>query len=79
MLDYLRLVREILDDPDIAGQPAYRERLRLMPSLPPAESEDLQSQSFFAWLRARSEGRPYYEVLLEVAGGGVAAGKSAAA
>ena len=68
VLVYLSLVREILDDPDVARQPDYRTRLRQMPSLPPAESEDLQSQSFFAWLRARSEGRPYYEVLLEVAG-----------
>lgn len=69
VLDYLRLVREVFTDPAVASQPAFRQRLRQMPELPPAESEDLQSQSFFAWLRARSEGRPYYQVLLEVAGG----------
>ncbi|WP_375418882.1 hypothetical protein [uncultured Hymenobacter sp.] len=68
VLDYLRLVREILENPAVAAQAAFRQRLRQMPALPPVESEDLQSQSFFAWLRARSEGRPYYQVLLEVAG-----------
>ena len=68
VLDYLRLVREVLADPDVVRRPEFGKRVRQMPSLPPVESEDLQSQSFFAWLRARTEGRPYYQVLLEVAG-----------
>jgi hypothetical protein len=70
VLYFLSMVREILDDPDVAQHPDFRLRMRQMPAMPPAESEDLQSQSFFAWLRARTEGRPYYQVLLEVAGAG---------
>jgi hypothetical protein len=70
VLDFLGAVREIISQPAVAQQPEFRLRLRQMPALPPVESEDLQSQSFFAWLRARSEGRPYYQVLLDVAGSG---------
>ena len=67
VLFYLSMVREIFDNPAVAQQADFRFRMRQMPEMPAAESEDLQSQSFFAWLRARTEGRPYYQVLLEVA------------
>ena len=67
VLFYLSMVREIFDNPAVAQQADFRFRMRQMPKMPAAESEDLQSQSFFAWLRARTEGRPYYQVLLEVA------------
>jgi hypothetical protein len=64
---YLELVREIIDDPAVAATPAYAEKVATIPAFLSDEQEDLQVLSFFAWLRARVLGRPYYEVLLEVA------------
>lgn len=67
VLGYLALVHEILEDPTVARGPAFAQKVARMPDFWPLEREDLQAQSFYAWLRARMLGRPYYEVLLEVA------------
>ena len=67
VLAYLQRVREIIDDPAAASRPAFAERVSCMPSFLPLEQEDLQALSFYSWLRARMVGRPYYDVLLELA------------
>jgi len=67
ILGYLSLVREILDDPAAARRPAFAERVSRLPAFTPLEQEDLQALSFYGWLHARMQGRPYYEVLLELA------------
>ena len=67
VLNYLDLVHDVINDPALALRPAFAERMAEFPFLT-LEREDLQSMSFYAWLRARLLGRPYYEVLLEVAG-----------
>ncbi|SHJ69090.1 hypothetical protein SAMN02745146_3717 [Hymenobacter daecheongensis DSM 21074] len=61
---YLRLVREIIENPEVVKTPAFRQRVEEMPHALPEQREDLQVLSFFGWLRARIAGRPYYEVLL---------------
>jgi len=66
---YLALVRELIDNPAVAGQADFAHRVATMPAFLSEEREDLQVISFYAWLRARSQGRPYYEVLLRLAGG----------
>ena len=68
VLSYLALVHALIDDPAAARRPAFAARVDGLPAFVPLEREDLQSLSFYAWLRARMLGRPYYEVLLEVAG-----------
>jgi hypothetical protein len=60
-------VHEIIDDPAVATTAAFAQRVATMPAFLNQEKEDLQIISFFAWLRARVLGRPYYEVLLQVA------------
>ena len=65
---YLALVREIIDDPAVAPTPDFANRVATMPAFLSDEREDLQVISFYAWLRARTQGRPYYEVLLRIAG-----------
>jgi hypothetical protein len=40
-----------------------------IPAFLSEEREDLQVISFYAWLKARVLGRPYYEVLLQLAEG----------
>ena len=73
VLGYLARVREIIEDPAVAARPAFAERVRRMPASLPLEREDLQAISFYSWLHARMVGRPYYDVLLEVAGAAPAA------
>lgn len=72
VLSYLARVHEILDDPAAATCPVFAERVQQMPTFLPLEREDLQALSFYSWLRARMVGRPYYHVLLEVAGAALA-------
>ena len=67
VLSYLVRVRDIIDNPAAATQPAFAEQVRQMPTFLPLVREDLQALSFYSWLHARMMGRPYYEVLLEVA------------
>jgi tetratricopeptide (TPR) repeat protein len=67
VMSYLALVRKIIDDPAAARRPDFATRVENLPDSLPLQREDLQAISFYAWLRARMLGRPYYEVLLEVA------------
>ncbi|GAB3292887.1 hypothetical protein GCM10027511_06440 [Hymenobacter humi] len=67
VLGYLALVRKIIDDPAAARTPAFAAQAENLSTFMPLEREDLQARSFYAWLHARMLGRPYYEVLLEVA------------
>ena len=69
VLSYLVLVRKIIDDPAAARHPDFAQKVAELPTFLPLEREDLQARSFYAWLYARMLGRPYYEVLLEVAAG----------
>ncbi|WP_426493478.1 hypothetical protein [Hymenobacter sp. 102] len=68
VLGYLQLVRDIIEDPDAARTPELATRATQLPAFVPLQQEDLQALSFYSWLRARIEGRPYYQVLLELAG-----------
>ena len=66
VLAYLGMVRELLESP-AAPAPALVNRVANIPPFISSEREDLQVLSFYAWLRARTLGRPYYDVLLELA------------
>ncbi|WBO83789.1 hypothetical protein [Hymenobacter yonginensis] len=68
VLRYLSLVRDIIEDPAEARRPGFAERVSQLPPFAPLEQEDLQALSFYSWLYARTQGRPYYTVLLELAG-----------
>lgn len=68
ILRFLELVHDVINDPVSARRPAFAARVADLPTFLPLEREDLQALSFYAWLRARMLGRPYYEVLLEVSG-----------
>ena len=67
VLIYLALVREFIEDPNAPHQATFVNRVKHVPPFLSQEREDLQVLSFYAWLRARTLGRPYYEVLLELA------------
>ncbi|HEX8326433.1 MAG TPA: hypothetical protein VF629_02745, partial [Hymenobacter sp.] len=67
VLSYLGLVQAVINNPASARSAEFAARVEEFPVFLPSEREDLQAMSFYAWLRARMYGRPYYEVLLEVA------------
>ena len=67
VLVYLALVRELIEDPAAPQRPEFANRVAHMPAFLSSEREDLQVLSFYAWLWARVQSRPYYEVLLELA------------
>ncbi|MDO7875172.1 hypothetical protein Q5H93_10550 [Hymenobacter sp. ASUV-10] len=67
VLRYLHLVHEIISEPDLVQQVDFATRVSQIPNFLTTQQEDLQVLSFYAWLRARVKGRPYYEVLLELA------------
>ena len=67
VLAYLGLVRELLENPTTPHNSHFISRVTHLPPFISQEREDLQVLSFYAWLRARTLGRPYYEVLLELA------------
>jgi hypothetical protein len=69
VLSYMGFVREIIDDPAVARTAGFADRVARIPAFLSEEREDLQVISFYAWLKARVLGRPYYEVLLRLAEG----------
>ncbi|MCB2376553.1 hypothetical protein LGH70_03105 [Hymenobacter sp. BT635] len=66
VLNYLGLVREIIDDPAAPTRPGFVKRMEALPAFLPLEREDLHAMSFYAWLKSRTVARPYYDVLLEL-------------
>ena len=78
VLRYLALVRELIQRPH-PGRRASEDFLAAIDGLTavrPHRRDDLQVRSFYSWLRARAQGRPFYEVLLEVTNGSDAHEKS---
>lgn len=69
---YLQLLKKLLDDPYLLEQPYFTELIDKELEFVPLEQEDIQSISFYAWLKARILKRRYYDVLLELAAGRVA-------
>ena len=69
VLVYLGLVRESIEHPEALHRRDFATRVASLPPFLSQEREDLQVLSFYAWLLARTVGRPYYEVLLELAAG----------
>ncbi|MGI4869976.1 MAG: hypothetical protein ACRYFX_02225 [Janthinobacterium lividum] len=69
VLRFLGFVQEICHDPTVARTPDFAARVALIPAFLSEEREDLQVISFYAWLKARVLGRPYYEVLVELSNG----------
>ena len=69
VLDYLARVRDVMQHPGsrVPLTSAFQQALEQLTEVRPHQRDDLQARSFYAWLRARAEGRAFYEVLLEVA------------
>jgi hypothetical protein len=68
---YLTVLKELLNQPELVEHREFMQLIEGALNFVPAEQEDLQAMSFYAWVRARMLKRPYYDVLLELSGGGV--------
>jgi hypothetical protein len=63
---FLKLIRVYCQDPQAVGTPKFREQVEKSLPWKAAEEEDVFLMSFYAWLKARMEGKKLYEVLLEL-------------
>ncbi|MBK0404354.1 hypothetical protein I5M27_15255 [Adhaeribacter sp. BT258] len=66
---YLQLLKKLIEDPYLLEQPYFVELIEKELEFLPPEQEDIQSISFYAWLKAKILKRRYYDVLLELAAG----------
>ncbi|WP_210464585.1 hypothetical protein [Rufibacter roseolus] len=64
---FLQLITYLIEQPDLATRKLFLQQVESMLTFVPAEQEDLQAMSFYAWLKAKMQGRRYYDVLLELA------------
>lgn len=64
VLSYLKLVERYLLKPDVAFETSYQKEV--LNQLEGAENNDIFSLSFIAWLIARWEKKPAYEVVLKI-------------
>lgn len=63
---FLKLIKELIDNPDQVHSPAFFERVENSFVWIDIEQEDLQAVSYYAWLKSKMQKRDFYEVLLEL-------------
>jgi hypothetical protein len=64
---FLQLLEQLILQPDAATRKAFLQQVEAVLEFVPAEREDLQAMSYYAWLKSKMVSRPYYHVLLELA------------
>ena len=65
---FMQLLEQLILQPDAATRKVFLQQVKTALAFVPAEQEDLQAMSYYAWLKSKMVSRPYYEVLLELAG-----------
>ncbi len=65
---FLQLLEQLIQQPDAATRKAFFRQVENTLEFLPIEKEDLQAMSYYAWLKSKMVSRPYYQVLLELAG-----------
>lgn len=64
---FLQLLENLILQPDGATRKAFLKQVEEKLEFAPIGKEDLQSISYYAWLKSKMVNRSYYEVLLELA------------
>lgn len=64
---YLLLIKHMVDQPATVESPAFFQQVEESLEFDSFENTDIQAMSFYAWLKAKMLGKPYYSVLLELA------------
>jgi len=65
-VNFLKLVGLYYNDPTLVRTLKFREKVEESFEWKDAKSEDIFVMSFYAWLKAKMEDRPIYEVTLEL-------------
>ena len=65
---FLQLLEQLILQPDGATRKAFLKQVEEGLEFVPIEKEDLQSISYYAWLKSKMVNRSYYYVLLELTG-----------
>lgn len=66
IMPFLRLVKEVESFPEIAKTEQFRLKVDKTITWKSREAEDILRMSFYAWLKAKMEGRDIYETTLEL-------------
>lgn len=65
-INFLKFVSLYYKDPQMVSTSEFREKVERSFEWKEASQEDIFVMSFYAWLKAKMEGRPIYEVTLEL-------------
>lgn len=63
---FMQYVRAFIKDPLVASDEDFKSKVHDTLVIVDREQEDIQAMTFYAWLKAKLSGQPYYEVLLEL-------------
>lgn len=66
VLPFLKLIKQYDQQPDIVQSKKFKEQVEKAIEWKPIQQEDIFLSSFYAWLKAKMEGRNLYEVTLEL-------------
>lgn len=67
VVTFLAFVKLIMNKPDEATAPQFKERVEGSFDWVPKEMEDLQAMMFFGWIKSKMKQRSYYQVVLDLA------------
>ena len=62
---YLDFLQKINSEPRLLTDKSFEQKIIASLTTVPEAQEDLQAMSFYSWLKAKLQKRPFYEVLLE--------------
>ncbi|KAA3624961.1 MAG: hypothetical protein DWP94_02205 [Flavobacterium sp.] len=65
-INFLKLVRLYYNEPSLVGTLQFKEKVEESFEWKDAKLEDIFVMSFYAWLKAKMEDRPIYDVTLEL-------------
>ncbi len=62
---FLKQIGKVVRNPEVVGTTRFRDAVKMSLSAFEQQKHDLQAVTFFIWLRAKIQGRDYYELLVE--------------
>ena len=63
---FVKLIGKVVEDPEVAQSKTFNDEVENSFDWQPIAEEDLHATVFYAWLKAKLQGRDCYEVLLEL-------------
>ena len=65
--NFMQTIKKIITNPQIIKNQDFVEGVIASLVNTPSNQEDLQAMSFYSWLKAKMQNKPFYDVLLDIA------------